>query len=70
MYEGQTAGEGPGPPGGDAKRLEPDVVTHNAASSACEKTKQPERTLDLLAEMQSKDLEPDAVACGAAISAS
>ena len=46
------------------------MITHNAASSACEKTKQPERTLDLLAEMQSKDLEPDAVACGAAISAS
>ena len=46
------------------------MITHNATSSACEKTKQPERTLDLLAEMHSKDLEPDAVACGAAISAS
>ena len=45
------------------------MITHNATSSAFEKAKQPERTLDLLAEMQSKDLEPDAVACGAAISA-
>ncbi len=47
----------------------PDVISCNAAISACEKGAQPERTLKLLREMQQRSLEPNVISYNAAISA-
>ena len=38
-----------------------EVVTYNAAISACEKAKQPDKALELLADMQQSGLEPDVI---------
>ena len=48
---------------------EPDVVTYNAAISACRKAHQPERALEVLAEMQGRGLEPSVITYNAAIKA-
>ena len=44
------------------------MITYRAANSACEKGQQPERALDLLAEVQGLGLEPDVITYNAAIS--
>ena len=46
----------------------PDVITYNATISACAKGYQPERALELLAEMQGRGLDPDVTTYSAAIS--
>ena len=43
--------------------LVPDVITYNAAISACEKGSQWQQALKLLAEMQGQGLEPDLCTC-------
>ena len=40
------------------KGLEPDMITCNAAISACEKGKQLDKALELLEDMHGKGLEP------------
>jgi pentatricopeptide repeat protein len=52
-----------------AKGVEPDVITYNAAISACEKGGQWEKALQLLEEMQAKGVEPDVITYSATISA-
>ena len=47
----------------------PNVITYDATISACEKGHQPERALDLLAEMQRRDQEPDVIKYNATTSA-
>ena len=55
-------------PGRDAKRdLLPNVITYNAAISACEKCKQWQQALCLLAEMRSVNVLPDDITYQAAI---
>ena len=49
--------------------VDPDVITYNAAISACEKGWQWERALELLEEMKSSGIEPDVISYSAAISA-
>ena len=51
------------------KSLEPNVITYNAAISACEKAKQAEKALELLEEMRQGGLKPDVITYSAAISA-
>ena len=51
------------------KGLVPNVITHNAAISACEKGMKPEKALELLAEMQDKGLVPNVITHNAVISA-
>jgi pentatricopeptide repeat domain-containing protein 1 len=45
------------------------VITHNATFSACEKGQQPTRALELLAEMQGRELKPGVFTYNATISA-
>ena len=45
------------------------MITRNAVISACEKAKQPHEAVELLAEMQQRGLELNAIPCSAAISA-
>ena len=57
-------------PGGHAVAgAEPDVISYNAAISACAKGLQWERALSLLDEMQARGLEPNVISFNAAISA-
>ena len=42
-------------------RLEPDVISYNAAISACERDAQWEQALGLLPEMRSSRLEPTVI---------
>ena len=49
--------------------LAPDVITYNAAISACEKGQQPHTAMSLLTGMQPQDLAPDVITYSAAISA-
>ena len=51
------------------RSLTPEVVSHNAAISACEKGKHWEEALRLLQEMLHRSLTPDVVSHSAAISA-
>ena len=51
------------------QRLEPDVLTHNASISACEKGAQLEEALRLFHTMEGRYLEPNVVTHNAAISA-
>ena len=51
------------------RSLTPDVVSHSAAISACEKGKHWEEALGLLQEMLRRSLTPDAVSRNAVISA-
>ena len=41
--------------------LAPNMITYNATISVCKKGHQPERALELLAEMQGRDQEPDVI---------
>ena len=52
-----------------AQGLEPNVITYNAAISACEKGSQWQQALELLAEMQAQGLEPNVISYSAAMSA-
>ena len=45
------------------------MITHNATFSACEKGQQPTRALELLAEMQGRELKPGVFTYNATISA-
>ena len=47
----------------------PDVITYNAALSACEKGQKPRQALLLLQELQFRGLQPDVITYSAAISA-
>ena len=47
----------------------PDVITYNAAISACEKGEQWQQVLRILAEMRSVSVLPDVITYNAAISA-
>ena len=47
--------------------LQPDVITYSATISACAKGHQPERALELLAEMQGRGLDPNVITYSAAI---
>ena len=49
--------------------LETDLVISSTASSACEKGYQPERALELLAEIRGLGLEPDEITYNATINA-
>ena len=49
--------------------VNPDVITYNAAISACEKGRQWKRALELLEEMANRGLEPNVITYSAAISA-
>ena len=49
------------------RRLEPDVITFNAAMSACEKTTQWLQALGMFADMRLRHVDSDVVACNAAI---
>jgi pentatricopeptide repeat protein len=49
--------------------LVPDVITYNAAISACERGRQPERAVQLVVEMQAQELRPDAITYNTAMSA-
>ena len=49
--------------------LEPNLITYNAAISACEKGKQPDKALELLEETQRKGMEPGSITYNAASSA-
>jgi len=51
------------------QKLQPDVITCNAAISACGKGSQWQQALELLAEMQAEGLEPSVITYSAAISA-
>ena len=51
------------------KGLVPDLITYSAASGAREKTKQPDKALELLAEMQRIGLAPYVITRNATISA-
>ena len=48
------------------KGPEPNVITCNAAISACEKGKQPDKGLELLEETQGKGMEPGSITYNAA----
>ena len=48
--------------------LQPDVITHNAAVSACEKGDQRAEALQLLADMQKSNLQPSVITYSADIS--
>ena len=48
--------------------LEPDVVSSNAASSACEKSLWPEQALQLVRARPQQSVQPDAIRCNASIS--
>ena len=52
-----------------AQGLKPDVITYNAAISACGKGSQWHEALELLAEMECRVLKPDDITYSAAISA-
>ena len=52
------------------RRLEPDVVSHNASVSASEKGSQWAQALALLLEMSGGRLEPEVVSHSASVSAS
>ena len=52
-----------------AHGLERNVISYNAAISACEKGSQWQEALELLAEMQAQGLEPNVISYSAAISA-
>ena len=41
--------------------IDPDVISYNAAISACEKGKQCERALELLEEMKTSGIAPDVI---------
>ncbi|CAK0843427.1 unnamed protein product [Prorocentrum cordatum] len=47
-------------------KLEPDVISYNAGTSACEKGEQWQRALALLSEMREAKLEPDVISYVAA----
>jgi pentatricopeptide repeat protein len=49
--------------------IEPEVITYNAAMTACGKASQWERALELLSEMRERGLEPDMITYSVAISA-
>ena len=49
--------------------LKPNVITYNAAISACEKGNKPHQALHLLQELQLRGLLPDVITYSAAISA-
>ena len=49
--------------------LKPNVITYNAAISACEKGGRADEALKLLAEMKTAGLEPDVITYNAVISA-
>jgi pentatricopeptide repeat domain-containing protein 1 len=49
--------------------LQPDVISYNAAISACEKGLQWEKALHFLSEMRTQGLQPDVISYNAAISA-
>ena len=49
--------------------VKPDVISYNAAISACEKGAQPEQAVQLLRAMQQQSVEPDVIRCSASISA-
>ena len=51
------------------RSITPDVVSHSASISACEKGKHWEEALRLLQEMLQRSLTPDVVSHSAAISA-
>ena len=51
------------------KAFVPDVITYNAAISACGKGQQPQRALHLLAHMEVHGLVPNVITINAAISA-
>ncbi|CAK0867585.1 unnamed protein product [Prorocentrum cordatum] len=48
-------------------KLEPSVISYNAGISACEKSKQWQRALSLLAEMRKSRLEPNVISYNAGI---
>ncbi len=50
-----------------AKGLTPDVITYNAAISACDKGRQWQEALRLVYEMLAKGLTPDVITYNAAI---
>jgi len=45
----------------------PNLITYNAAISACEKGRQPQQALKLLQEMHLRGLEPDLITCNALV---
>merc|ERR1712107_455006 len=47
--------------------LLPDVITYNAAISACEKGQQPQQALQLLDQMQHRGLLPDIITYSVAV---
>ena len=47
----------------------PNVITYNALISACEKGKQPRRTIEILQAMQGQGLVPNVITYSALISA-
>ena len=51
------------------RQLEPDVMSFNAACSACEKRQQWQQSLGMLSEMEYQHLEPNVISFNAAISA-
>ena len=53
----------------EGTQLQPSVITYSATTSACTKGWQPERVLELLAEMPGRVLEPNVIAYNATISA-
>eukprot|EP00966_Prymnesium_polylepis_P201568 4670544-Prymnesium_polylepis.1 len=50
-------------------RIEPNVITYNAAISACESGGQWERALRLLVDMRQARVKPDVITYNAAIAA-
>ena len=49
------------------KGLAPTAISYCSCISPCVKAKPPHKAVELLAEMQQKDLGPDAITCSAAI---
>ena len=49
--------------------MEPDIITLNAAISACEKAMQPDKVLKLLTGMLQRGPEPDVIMYSSATSA-
>ena len=54
---------------GAQRALKPDVISYNAAMSACDKGRQWQRALEVMEGMPQRALKPDVIGYSAAISA-